>query len=445
LVGSIEVALTLPRLREHLQHIVGAAIRAVDPSKLLVTAHTNGAFEFVDSQAVDLIAAGKAAWPMAHTCAGLMPGRIRRGLIAGPRNDALAPRGDWQCIEAAHPLPDERSVEAGQAALELARGARGRPLVVLLSGGASSMLCAPVSGVPLADKAVAIRALMNAGAAIHELNCVRKHLSAVKGGRLGAAAGISLTLAISDVHHPVEDDPAVIGSGPTTADPSTFSQAVAIADRAAGIPASVRRHLRNGAAGGAEETIKPGDPRLSNARFAVIGNRGSALSAAAESAAALAYTVVVVPEPTHAEARVAAPAFLARALSRIEGTTGPVCVLAAGETTVHVAGRGRGGRNQEFALALVPSIADLARQNASDEARCIVLASVGTDGIDGPTPAAGAIVDWTTSDRARRAQLDFAKALENNDAYPFFEALDDLIVLGPTGTNVGDLQVMLVA
>ncbi len=446
MVRSIAAALSpaLPQLRDHLRRIIHAAILAVDPPQLLTTAYANGAFAFLSSHPVDLIAAGKAASGMAGTAADLLEGRIRRALIVGPRTSDLDWPADWQHIEAAHPFPDTASVEAGRAALAIAQAADDRPLLVLLSGGASSMVCAPSEPVTLPDKVAITHALMDQGVSIHDLNCVRKHLSDVKGGRLGAVASSSLTLAISDVHHPVEDDPSVIGSGPTVADPTTFAQALEIVGRARSAPRSVVQHLRNGAAGQVAETIKPADPLLSNAWFLVIGNRRTALRAAADAAAALGYAVRVIDEPTHGESRLAARAFLTRALQETRNDNRPTCVLAAGETTVRIVGHGRGGRNQEFALALVSDVAEASlRRFDPHTTGSLVLASVGTDGIDGPTPAAGAIVDSRSFDRARAMGLDSERSLADNDAYTFFDALGDLVVLGPTGTNVGDLQVVL--
>lgn len=366
-----------------------------------------------------LISAGKAALPMARTATDILRDRVAETIVAA----------------SGHPLPDHGSVRAGRAALELARRAGDRSLLLLLSGGASAMLCVPADGITLEEKAAATRTLMNGGIDIHDLNCVRKHLSAVKGGRLGAAVRSSLTLAISDVHYPVEDDPSTIGSGPAAADPTTFADAFDIAAAAGPLPMAVMRHLRAGAAGDLEETIKPGDPRLARARVVVVGNRRTALAGAAACAESLGYAVKVVPEPTVGEAAAAARAFVARALEYLPRLNRPVCVLAAGETTVHVAGRGRGGRNQQFALAAAAKLTD----------RGVVLASAGTDGVDGPTPAAGALVDSTTCERARRAGLSVERALADNDAYSLFETLGDLIVTGPTGTNVGDIEILLTA
>ncbi len=371
---------------------------------------------------------------MAAAVAELCPDAVGQALVAGPpRQLAQLPRS-WEHIEGAHPLPDRASVRAGERALELARG--GDPLIVLLSGGASSMLALPVPGVSLDDKRDAIQALMHAGLGIAELNCVRKHLSAIKGGRLGAVAGRALTLAISDVHHPVEDDPSVIGSGPCAPDPSTFAEALAIARRVEGVPASVIRHLERGAAGLIDETIKPGDPRLAQCEVHVIGNRHTALAGAASRARELGYRVHEIADAVHGEARDAATRFIADARDRLTANARPACVLAAGETTVTVKGRGHGGRNQEFALAaasLLPALEG-----------CAVLASAGTDGTDGPTDAAGAIADSITVERAHAAGLDASASLQDNNAYPFFASLGDLIISGPTGTNVGDVMVLLV-
>lgn len=383
------------------------------------------------------IAAGKGAWPMARAFLGLAPQPLRRGLIACPRPaGADAPR-PFEWFEASHPFPNQASVDGAACALSIARDAReaGGTLLVLLSGGASSMLTAPREGISLADKIATARSLMNAGLAIGELNCVRKHLSRIKGGQLAAAAGRCVTLAISDVHAPIADDPSVIGSGPTVADPTTFGLALAIVRDVEGVPASVRDYLARGAAGVESETIKPGDPRLTRTSYEVLGNRLTALAGAGQAAASAGYRVVVMEPATAGEARAAAAGFVRRAAEIAVQVDGPVCVLAAGETTVTVTGRGLGGRNQEFALAAAPSVQALEGD--------VVVASVGTDGADGPTDAAGAIVDRTTLERSARLGLDWAARLADNDAYRFFAPLGDLVRWGPTGTNVGDVQLFL--
>lgn len=362
---------------------------------------------------------------------------VGAGLVAGPRADASELPQSLTWFDASHPSPNAMSEAAGRRALALAEESRSRGvLVVLLSGGASSMLAVPADGLSLADKVVTARVLMNAGAPIADLNCVRKHLSAIKGGRLAALARRTVTLAISDVIGPIADDPAVIGSGPTAADPTTHSDALAIARRlgvTASLPATVVAHLERGG----DESPKPGDPQLVQSTYHVIGNRHIAMEGAARAARSCGYAVRIIDAPTDGEAREAGAAFATEAL----GDPGeqPQCVIASGETTVHVRGTGRGGRNQEFALGAV-SVLDAAQPKDGT----VVLASAGTDGIDGPTDAAGAIVDVTTSARARERGLRPEAALASNGAYDFFAPLGDLIMWGPTGTNVGDLHVLLV-
>jgi glycerate 2-kinase len=389
---------------------------------------------------VSVVSAGKAAWPMALALADARSsGQLRTdisGLVTGPRvgSSALPPAFEW--FDASHPSPDAASEAAGRRALALAEESRSRGgLLVLLSGGASALMAAPADGLSLADKMLTARALMNAGAAIAELNCVRKHLSAIKGGRLAAAARRTVTLAISDVHGPIPDDPAVIGSGPTVGDPTTYADALDILQHA-GVKDSIPRHALEHLERGAAESPKPGDPRLQDCDYEVIGNRHMAVDGAARAAEQLGYAVHVFPVATSGEAREAGAAFVADVLG-LE-TSSRVCVLTSGETTVHVRGRGRGGRNQEFALGALPLI------DRAPAGTVIVLGSAGTDGIDGPTDAAGAIVDRTTTGRAERHGVSVDAALAANAAYDFFGSLGDLIMWGPTGTNVGDLHVALV-
>ena len=409
-------------------------MQAVEPARLLSSARTP--LSPVDGP-LFLVAAGKAAWPMARAFLDRAPQAPRLGMIACPRpaDAPLASPLEW--FEASHPFPNQSSVDGAGRALAIAGEARsaGGTLLVLLSGGASSMLTAPREGISLADKIATARSLMLAGMAIGDLNCVRKHLSRIKGGQLAAAAGRSITLAISDVHAPVADDPSVIGSGPTVADPTTFADAVAIAGTVDAVPGAVRAYLERGAAGVEPETIKPGDARLTATRYEILGNRVTALNGAKQAAESAGYRVVVVDRVTSGEARDAAAQFVSRAARVAAQSSGPICVLAAGETTVTVTGRGLGGRNQEFALAAAPSVQALGAD--------AIVASVGTDGADGPTDAAGAIVDGTTVERAARLGLDWAAFLADNDAYRFFGPLGDLVRWGPTGTNVGDVQVFL--
>ncbi len=359
------------------------------------------------------------------------------GVIAGPRGEGTLPAG-LRWFAASHPSPNWASEAAGRAALAGAASVRteGR-LLVLLSGGASSLLCVPARGLSMDDKTATAAALMGSGVAIDGLNCVRKHLSAIKGGRLAAAASRSLTLAISDVHGPVADDPSVIGSGPTVGDPTTFADARAVVRQAgvAGqIPPRVTTHLEQALDEKETETPAPGDPRLAGAEYRMIGNRVLAMAGAARAARALGYDVEVIAQPTSGEARIAGRAFAEAAL-RLRSGDRALCVIGSGETTVRVTGAGLGGRNQEFALAAVPVLA-----GAGD----VALASAGTDGIDGPTDAAGALIDGSSAARAAAAGVDPLAALADNASYGVFGAIGDLIVWGPTGTNVGDVHVMLI-
>jgi glycerate-2-kinase len=384
-----------------------------------------------------VLAAGKAAVPMFAAAAEGMTARA--GVISTSLYGALDVPAVAAVFEAGHPAPNEASMAAGTRALALARESSSRGgLLVLLSGGASAMLALPAAGVTLEEKLDTARQLMAAGAAIDELNCVRKHLSLIKGGRLAAAAGRTVTFALSDVHGPVPDDPSVIGSGPTVPDPTTFSDALAVI-RAYDVRVcpAVRTHLERGQRGEVEETIKPGDSRIRESVYTIVGNRLTAMDGASRAAASLGYRVVAMPAATGGEARRAGLDFAHAAWRMHERGGEPVCVIASGETTVTVRGGGLGGRNQEFVLG---AAAALAAPGPS-----AVVGSAGTDGIDGPTSAAGAIVDSATLDRASHLGLSADAALADNDAYRFFAPLEDLIIWGPTGTNVGDVHVMLIA
>ena len=366
---------------------------------------------------------------------------IRAGLVAGTTGDEGLVPLEYQSV--GHPVPNEASVVAGRRALALAQQvADGELLVVLLSGGASAGFAAPVEGLTLDDKIGATQALLRGGVAIDGVNCVRKHLSALKGGWLAVAAkGRVLTLAISDVVGPHPDDPAVIGSAPTAPDPTHFADAIKTADLGAvrpAFPPAARAALERGCRGELPETPKPGDPRLRRSQVHVIGSRLDAVRGAARVAATLGYSVRTVARPVVGEARRAGESYVREVAALVRQGPRPACILSAGETTVEVKGAGRGGRNQEFALAAARA---LGRHHA-----CAVLASVGTDGIDGPTDAAGAIVDTTTLTRANQRGLkEPVHYLEANDSYAFFDALSDLIRLPETKTNVGDLQVVLVS
>ena len=374
---------------------------------------------------------------MAEAAARRLGPRVRAGLVVASTPAAVPDR--FELIVGGHPIPTAESERAGRRALELAADLQAdERLLVLLSGGASALMAVPAEGLTLEDKRSTTDRLLRAGADIHALNTVRKHLSAIKGGWLAARAGGACdAFAISDV---VGDDPSFIASGPAVADPSRFEDALDVLGRFGGeaaYPPAVVAHLRRGADGAVPETPKAGDARIAQTTTTVIGSRRNAMSGALAEAGALGYHVLRLDDPVVGEARTTAVAHVRAVLARAAGLGRPACVVSSGETTVRVTGRGTGGRNQEFALAAA-ALLPLAGAPAA-------VASAGTDGVDGPTDAAGAIADSTTIDRARAAGLVPGRYLSDNNAYAFFDALGDLIHTGPTGTNVGDLQVILLA
>jgi glycerate 2-kinase len=388
------------------------------------------------AQPLYVIAAGKAAGAMAGAML-LLPDLTFRDVMCVSTHRSAGTPDSVEWYEAAHPVPDQRSVDAGKRALQIAASVTDDALLLLLlSGGASALLAAPLATLTLADKQNAIRLLLHGGADIHALNTVRKHISAIKGGRLAAQCkGHTLTLAISDV---IGDDLTVIGSGPGVADSTSWhdaAQCLARADTDDPRLRPVEQLMARGLGGEVEETPKPGAAVLRRADGRVIASRADALRGARAAAEKLGYRVLTVPEPVTGEARLAAREWFANAERLLTEVTGPHCVLSAGETTVRVTGRGKGGRNQEFALAIAEAIAAHGSIAAA--------ASAGTDGIDGPTDAAGAVVDSQTVDRAAELGLAPARYLDENDSYAFFSALGDLIVIGPTDTNVGDIQILL--
>lgn len=427
LIGS------LSQLRQDLLAITRAGVEAAGVARALQRAladHTLHAH--LTSGPLHVIAAGKAAASMVAALMSMSGLTIRSAFAVGThRHDALPAIVEWH--QGGHPLPDERSLAAAGRALDIARAVGSdERLILLISGGTSALLARPLKGVTLQDKQQVVAAMMRGGADIYALNTVRKHLSAVKGGRLaGACPGTTITLAVSDV---VGDDLSVIGSGPGVPDHSTWADAARELNRfvAAGEqPESVCALMAQGLAGQVADTPKA----IARIEARVIASRLNAVDGARAAAEQLGYRTVLIDRPVTGEARVAAAAWFeeARALA---GDGSRVCVLSAGETTVRVTGRGRGGRNQEFALSLARSLAA--------ESGTFAATSVGTDGIDGPTDAAGAVVDSTTV--ARAVDLGLAEPeryLDDNNSYFFFRPLGDLIQTGPTDTNVGDLQVLL--
>ena len=387
-----------------------------------------------------VVGAGKAGAPMAAAVEEILGQRIGEGLVV-VKYGHLTPVKSVRILEAGHPVPDEAGVNASERMCALLEGSTKQDLVIcLLSGGGSALLPCPVPSVTLEDKQAVTSLLLECGAEIGEINCIRKHLSRLKGGGLAKMAHPArvLTLILSDV---VGDSLDVIASGPTVGDPTTFTQALAALERhkiREKAPDAVKNYLEAGAAGKYPETPKPGDPELAGVINLLVGTNAVAVQAAEDAARALGYHTTVLSSTVTGETKEAAAAHAAVAREIV--TTGqpqirPACVLSGGETTVTIKGAGKGGRNQEFALAAALSIQGLPGT---------VILSAGTDGTDGPTDAAGAMADGTTVKRAKAAGMDASTHLDNNDAYPLFEKLGDLLMTGPTLTNVMDLRVMLV-
>lgn len=333
-----------------------------------------------------------------------------------------------EIIEASHPVPDANGRDAALRMGELVKGLTPDDLVLcLISGGGSALLAAPAPGLTLEDKQNVNRQLLSCGAPISEMNCVRKHLSALKGGRLAATAYPAevVSLIISDVPG---DDPAIVASGPTVPDPTTRQDALAILRKYKfDLPAHVWAFLETPAA----ETPKPGDPRFARVRTEMIAAPAQSLAAAAKLARDAGYKVIDLGDRIEGEARDVAQAQANQALA----TKGPAVILSGGETTVTLKGKGRGGRNAEFALALAIAL----------EGRANISAIAGdTDGIDGSEDNAGALVTADTLARARAKGFDAKAFLANNDAYGFFQGLGDLVVTGPTRTNVNDFRAILI-
>ncbi len=389
---------------------------------------------------VVVLAAGKAATRMARAAEEVLGGRLAEALAIDVA--ASAPLKRTRLLVAGHPVPDHRGLAAAEEVERLLDRLGPRDLLVLLlSGGASALLPAPVPGVTLEDKAAVTGLLLRAGASIHELNAVRKHLSRLKGGGLArrAAPARVAALVLSDV---VGDEMSTIASGPAAPDPTTFGDALAVLHGhglMAPTPAAVRRHLEAGAAGEVAETPKPGEAVFRRVRSRIIGSNRLSLEAAARETRRRGLRPLVLTARLEGEAREAARVLVSVLHECVE--TGrplrpPCCLLLGGETTVSVRGEGQGGRNQELVVAAVEPLAEVPGP--------AVVASLATDGVDGRSDAAGGVADAATRDRARALGLAPAAAfLAASDSRNFLGPLGDLIVTGPTGTNVVDVTVLL--
>jgi len=436
-------------VKERLLRCFRAAVAAVDPAQRVESAlRVDAGSIFLSCPGVlremarestgrvFIVGGGKAGRTMGDAALRALGDLSPKGTLAVPRG-AGAAGGPLRLIEAAHPIPDIGSLAAAREILATLEVAQETDLVVaLVSGGGSSMISSPAAGVTRREKAETCRLLLRAGADIHSFNTVRRHLSEVKGGQLARAASPATVwaLLLSDVQG---DEPSAIASGPFSPDPTTYADAVGVLERYGllyAVPASVRWRLSEGAAGRLPETPKPGDPLFEKVTCALVGTNQTALDAAAACAEAEGGDVVLLPGFLSGESRDCALRFCERLREAAAALPagGSVVLAAGGETTVAVHGNGKGGRNQEFALAAAIEL--------SGTEGMAILAG-GTDGVDGPTDAAGAYADGMSAARGETLGMDPRDHLENNDAYPFFEALGDLVVTGPTGTNVTDIVI----
>jgi hydroxypyruvate reductase len=440
---------TTHQLRQDARHIFAAGVAAVDPvtavqravirqdETLLVSGVSYDLRQYTH---VYVVGGGKAGATMAQGLEMVLGTWLSSGAVI-VKYGHLAPVSRVALYEAGHPIPDAAGMRGAEAIMRLAHQASTDDLVFcLLSGGGSALLPAPGTGISLAEKQQVTSLLLECGASIDEINVIRKHISRLKGGQLArlVAPATLITLVLSDV---VGDRLDAIASGPTVPDPSTYQDCLDIVARynlLERLPVSVVTHLQRGQAGGCSDTPKAGDAAFARGQTVVIASNRLALQAAYNTARALGYKTLILSSSIQGETRDIAR--MHAAIAREVRQSGapldpPACVISGGETTVTVRGNGKGGRNQEFALAAALDIADLER---------VVVLSGGTDGTDGPTDATGAVADGQTRARAKALGLDPEQFLRRNDSYHFFAALDDLLHTGPTGTNVMDIHLLLV-
>ncbi|NOQ66207.1 MAG: DUF4147 domain-containing protein [Desulfobacterales bacterium] len=437
-------------MRQQARNIFDAALRAVDPEEAILNhvkiadgVLTVGERELLlkDYNRIFIVGAGKADAPMAMAVERLLGQHISEGIIVVKDGHGL-PLTRIRIHEASHPVPDERGVSGTEEILSLVRNADEHDLVIcLISGGGSALLVAPAEGISLKDKQEVTQLLLDCGATIHEMNTVRKHLSRVKGGGLAHVAhpATVVSLILSDV---IGDDLDVIASGPTMTDSSTFPDAKQVLNRYElwdRVPDSVRKHFERGVNREIEDTPKPGATAFQKDLWELVGTNLQALKAARLEAERLGFNTLILSGMIEGETRDVAMVHSAIAKEAVHSgnpLSPPLCILSGGETTVTMKGKGKGGRNQEFVLASAIAI---------DGEKHMVILSGGTDGTDGPTDAAGAITDGDTLVRARAKGLDPLDYLHRNDSYTFFESLDDLLITGPTRTNVMDVRIMLIS
>jgi len=445
---------SLPELRDVAQRIFQKAIAAVNPLERLkeivriddnrlflgLNRDSEKVFRLDAFDRIFLVGTGKASASMAQGIEKIFGNRITRGLITTKYGHVL-PLEKTEVIECGHPIPDQNGIQGAKKMLSLLEESRSEDLVIfLLSGGGSALLPLPIDRITLEEKREVTQFLLDCGADIKEINTIRKHISQIKGGWLAKWAHPSTVIGfiLSDV---VGDPLDVIGSGPTVPDRSTFEEAWEILkkyDLLKEISPSVRKHFLLGKEGKVEETPKPGDAAFEKVYNYLIGSNILALRASEAEASSLGFHTLILSSSIVGETREGArfhSAIAKEVISTGNPVPRPACIISGGETTVTIKGNGLGGRNQEFALAGALEISGLEK---------VVLLSGGTDGTDGPTDAAGAVADHTTISRAQSIGLDPKAHLENNNAYPFFQTLGDLLITGPTHTNVMDVRILLV-
>ncbi|MEA3417017.1 MAG: glycerate kinase [Thermodesulfobacteriota bacterium] len=439
----------IAKIRKDAEEIFYSGLRAVDPGAAVRRyCRIEGNHLFIGDKSCNLsriknifvVGAGKATAPMAAEIESLLGDRIAKGVI-NVKYGHTSKLGRIKLIEAGHPVPDKNGQQGAGSIIDLANNAGKDDLVLcLISGGGSALLPLPFPGLTLKDKQDAIKTLLSCGATIHEINAIRKHISMIKGGRLAQAAfpASLVSLILSDV---VGDNLDVIASGPAVPDSSSFDDCMRIIDKyniQKKLPKPVVKHIKDGISGRVPETPKTGDPAFNKTHNLIIGSNIEAILAAKKKSKSLGYNTIVLSSMIEGDTTQVAHVHSAIAREIIQ--TGnpipsPACILSGGETTVTIKGKGLGGRNQEFALAAVMDIAG---------AENIVILSGGTDGTDGPTDAAGAIADTNTLSRAMTMRLNPDHFLANNDSYHFFQKLGDLLITGPTNTNVMDIRIILV-
>lgn len=439
----------LEQTRKDARSIFQAGLRAVEAAPAVIRhVHRRDNILLVGGREYDLtrfaniyvIGAGKAAAAMARPMEDLLEDRLDSGLVNVKYGHAVELR-HIDVVEAGHPVPDEAGRMGAERMIHLLNETGEEDLIFfLVSGGGSALLPAPAAGLTLEDKKMTTRILLECGATIHETNTIRKHISALKGGQLARLAHPStlISLILSDV---VGDTLDTIASGPAVADGTTFADCSRIIEKfnlSDKLPAPVLDHLREGLRGVVPETPKSGDPIFTKTLNVIVGNNVQAVDAARAKAEQLGYNTLVLSTVVEGETREVAGMHASLAKDVLSGgrpVPRPACLISGGETTVTLRGKGLGGRNQEFALAAAIAIRGLEE---------IVVLSAGTDGTDGPTDASGAIADGKTLQRAQSLGLDAEKHLQENDSYHFFHPLGDLLVTGPTFTNVMDLHLVLV-